>query len=274
MLLCFMNKICPVLLLFILVVGCRKDDSAFLRPDIASSGDNCLITQTTSPDGSSGSTVKYELDSIVTESVVKENGTVINAWYLTRESPKQFVFSDGGKDLSFAKTRIYLNDDGFISKEVGVIINDDGTLSDDPEEVNVFTYNDRKQLVHVDVGLMDEGKLDLTYDDKGRIERIVMHDGAGTDYWVYDKFTYLDQVKKDNFLSVALFGSLSSHFIPSLRNVYISGYEMSSPLASELNVAMQFSYKFDQGRLSEVASKVTTMGQTIETTLATTLSCK
>lgn len=270
-----MKKIFPVLLIVLAIVACRKDDSAFVNPpDEPGDGDKCLIVKTISPDGKSGGSAKYELDSIMTESVAKQNDTIISAWYLIKETPKRFIFLDGGKALTNAKTRIYLNDDGTIFQEVSLVINADGTFSEDLDEINLFTYNEKKQLVHIELGLVDEGEVDLTYDDKGRIERIVMHDGMGTDYWIYDNFTYEDQIKKDNFLAVALFGSLSSHFIPSLRNVYITGYRLSSPDAPELTTDMEFGYKFNKGKLSEITSKLSIMGQAIETRLAVTLNCK
>ncbi|HEY1025544.1 MAG TPA: hypothetical protein VGE26_10295 [Sphingobacteriaceae bacterium] len=270
-----MKNIFPALIVALILTACRKDNSAFVNPPAESgSGDGCLIVKTVSPDGTGGADVKYELDSIITESITRENGEVTSAWFLIEEDPKRFIFTEGSKGLLDARTRIYLNDDGTVSKEVGLIINADGTLSEDPEETNVFSYNDKKQLVHVDVGLVDDGMFDLSYDDKGRIERIVMHDGMGTDYWIYDNFTYADEVKNDNFLPVALFGSLSSYFIPSLRNVYITGYRMSSPLAPEQTADMEFGYNFSQGKLAEVTSKRTLMGQTIDTKLAVTLTCK
>ena len=277
-----MRNIYLCLFLGIVFGACRQDDSTFVNSNTPQeSGDNrkCNTVRLATADNSQVATLKYELDSILTEVVSIEDGEVITAWYLHIENPRQFIFMDGSKTFENAKTRIYLNEDGSIAKEIAVALNPDGqTFTEIPDEANVYTYNSKKQLVKIDIGYDDDGEESeaiFTYDEKNRIQRLVIKGPDGTDYAIYDNFSYDPHAKNDNFLTFDFMESISGRFIPSLRNVYIKSYRMQIPEAPMFNTTFMFDYKFEQDKLSEITLKVTLFGLPAEEVkLGVTLDCK
>jgi hypothetical protein len=274
----FNYKTCYLVCILLLLVSCRKDNSLYLiEPTTGTTnGGNCLIMSSLSADGSYSTEVKYDLDSVITESIVKENGIIINKWYLKIENPRQFIFLDGSKNLTDAKSRIYLNADGTLAKEILVVLNPDGrTFTEVDDEVNTFTYNEKKQVVSAIRHLgEDKGVFKFTYDTQNRIEKISVSTDDGFGILNYEKFTYESQAKNDNLLNVVLFESMSSNFLPSLRNVYIKSYTISYVGLPDLDIDTVFSYKFTSGKLSEVTETITALGFPLSWKAGVTLSCK
>lgn len=275
-----MKKIYFATLVFLIIAACREDHSDFVNPDIEQqSGDNrkCQVLKAETLDGKVSGTFKYELDSVITESINIEDGEIRDAWYLHVENARQFIFLRGSRDFQNAETRIYLNEDGSIAKEIGVILNPDGeTFTEESDQVNIFTYNSKKQLVKIDVSLegYEKGVANLTYDNKNRIQKIVFLDESGKEVLFYDNFTYEPHAKNDNLLPLDLFDSFSSYFIPSLRNVYLKGYRIYSPEYSFLNSNIKYTYQFRDGKLSDVSARINGFGFDEETLLKITLNCK
>lgn len=273
----FLQYMFCVLASFILLLpaSCRKDSSSYTVSPVTSAG-NCLIQTSSSEDGSYQSIAKYSLDSIMTESVTKLNGIILDAWYLKEENPRQFIFLSGSNNPADAISRIYLNPDGTIAKEVMVILNNDGsTFTEVDDEANIFTYNEKKQLVSVIRHFGDDkGVFTFRYDSKNRIENISIFTDDGLEVARYGNITYQTQAKNDNLLNIQLFESMSSYFIPSLRNVYIKSYTLAFPDAPFLDVDTEFSYRFENGKLSGVKTTVTAFGTPVTTDLSLTLSCK
>jgi len=267
-----MKKLLPAFLLLI-TFACRKDSSTSVPSTV--SNQKCLLLSSISPDGYTTATVKYELDSIVTE-IKTTNGNEALKWYLQIENPKQFIFMDGDKSLKNAKTRIYLNDFGSIEKEIVVTLNADGlTLTEDPDQVRLFTYNSKKQLVKVESSIGDQGVYKLTYDSKDRLNRISIQDIFDDEMFVYENFTYLDKPKNDNSFVVAFFESIAMYLIPSIRNVYITGYQINLPLFPALSTEAKYDYTFDkEGNLSAVRNRINTYGAAIDVVTPVKLRCK
>jgi len=275
-----MRKVYIATLFILSISACREDNSDFVNQNIEQqSGDNrkCQVLKAETLDGKVLGTLKYELDSVITESISIEDGEITDARYLHIENPRQFIFLRDSKDFQDAETRIYLNEDGSIAKEIGVVLNPDGeTFTEESDQVNTFTYNAKKQLVKIDLSLegYEKGVANLTYDDKNRIQKIVFLDESGKEVLFYDNFTYEPHAKDDNLLSLDLFDSFSSNFIPSLRNVYLKSYRIYSPEYSFLNSNIKYTYQFKEGKLSNVSARINAFGSDEETLLKITLSCK
>lgn len=279
-----MNKVhlrfIPLLIIFsLLVTSCRKDNSGFIIPgQQGTTSKNCQIVSYATEDKSNTANYKYELDSIITEIITTEDGLVDDAWYLKIENPKQLLVFHQNKNPESAVSRIYLNQEGSIEREVKVTLNNDGTYKEVRESINTFIYNSKKQLTKIDInmdaGEVSKGSANFTYDDQNRIKKIAFLDEFNKEVFIYDNFTYDAQIKKDNYLSLDLFESPTSYFIPSLRNVYIKGYKASFPESDLFTSVFNYSYTFSEGKLSEVNMKVQVFGVDQQVKLKVGLQCK
>ena len=266
----------------LLISGCRKDKSGFITPNVEQGyGDNrnCQVLTYGTEDQSSVATYKYQLDTVLTEVVTTEEGEVDDAWYLTIENPKQLLVFHNDKNPASAVSRMYLNQDGSIEKEVAVTLNPDGTTyTEQTGSENTFVYNDKKQLIRMDINMetedVEKGKINFTYDEKNRIKKIAISDEDGQEGLIYDNFTYDPQAKNDNFVALDLFESPASYFIPSLRNVYIKGYRIYTPVSDLFTTVYAYNYTFADGKLSGVDLKVKVLGVETEVKLGVTLKCK
>lgn len=181
-------KSIPVLIILsiLLITACRKDKSGFIVPDQQGTDNKtCLVLTYGTEDQSNLESYKYERDSILTEIITKEDGDVENAWYLTIEGPGQLLVFQDNKNPESALSRIYLNQDGSIEREVKVALNRDGaTYRELPESINTFIYNSKKQLVkmeiNMDAGEVSKGSANFTYDEKNRIKRVAFLDEFNT----------------------------------------------------------------------------------------------
>lgn len=272
-----MKKILLLALATLLFSGCRKDNSVLLNVtpnNNTGNTNNCLITNSLSTDGKISAEVKYQ-DGLPIEDITKENGVIKGEWYATIESPKQLILYSGSKIPKNAKTRIYLNDFGSLLKEVALELSPNGTFSEDTTQKRLFTYNSNKLLTKIVTSINDEYAVyDISYDAKNRLEKIVVSDGDGLVFVIYDNFIHDDHKKTDNLTVIALFDSFSALFLPSLNSTYVKSYRIFYPDFPELNILTSNEFKFSNQKLSQVKTTITTMGLSSVYTLNLTLNCK
>lgn len=269
-----MKKVCIMFSFVFAVISCRKDKTTVIDPDQLPPGGKCLVLTTALQNGLRTENT-YQLDSVPAQSITKYNGITVDEKYLILEASGQLLYTRGGKNAKDALSRIFLNADGSVAKEVAVELATDGkTLVELPAQKNVFSYNSKKQLIRVDINIVDECSLNFTYDSKGRIVKIVQADLNGDILWIYENFTYLDQAKTDNSCVLPLIESMSNLLIPSIRNFYISGYRLKSTLSDDFNVNETFSYTIKKGKLTGYTESYTAFGGPVEIKADLTLSCK
>lgn len=213
----------------VFLFSCRQDES-IIKPASGSvnGGDgyraSCLITKSTSSTGEIKN-IKYDENAIPLESISSSG----ESHYIIVEKPKQLLYFKGGKSSDEVKSRIYMTDFGSVQKEVAVHVGDDGkTIVEDKNQVDTYYYNSKKLLTKIDKAYgEDRAIIELTYDDKDRVNRIVIKDpGATMVLFEYTNFTYLDRKKNDNIYNISFIESYSSALIPCLQNVYITSYKM------------------------------------------------
>lgn len=257
--------------LIIFAASCRKDDSV---SSTSSSGAECLITKGTSANGDV-TTMKYEGD-IPIESIKTGKDQVSD--YLQIENPKQFLYYKGGKTPDKVASRIYMTDFGSVQKEVAVSMSSDGkTITEDKDEVDIYHYDSKKLLVKIEKSYgEDKGLIELTYDSKNRVNRIIIKDKSSEMiFFEYTDFKYLDRKKNDNFVNIAFINSFSVNFIPCLRNVYITSYTMKAmPGMMDITTVYKNEFKFNGNTLSRVTATVEVLGQAQSFSIDYEVSCK
>lgn len=278
-----MNKLYPLFILLTILFSCRKDKSEFVSEEHEQqSGDNrkCNVLQYGIPSENSLVTQKYVLDSVLTEIVSTSDGDVDDAWYLEMENAKQFLFYDNDKTADNVQSRLYLNEDGAIQKEIRVHWDDEGgVFKEEPEDVKTFMYNDKKQLIKIEMrleenGTTENGDIHFTYDEVNRINKVVFVEEGGKEVMIYDNFKYDYHAKNDNFLTLDLLDTPSSYFIPSLRNVYISAYREHMPELPDYTTIYKFEYSFSAGKLVGVSTIFDLDDEEIKVDLNVSLACK
>lgn len=262
-----MNRFYLVILSIITITACRKDSSSFVN-EPENPGSKCLVTELTSSDESNNAINTYSRDSILTKTEKTDDGDVLPVEYLHIENPKQFLYLHGSEMPESARTRIYLNADGNIDREIAVTLNADGqTYTEDADQVNHFIYNEKKQLIRADLNIEEESTINFSYDNKGRITRIGIEEDD-EEFCVFDGFLYDDEPKKDNLIVLDMFGSLTNQFIPSLRNAYITRYKMSFPedMGTDFPIdisgdtVFEYDYIFSKGKLTRIKTTLTWSG--------------
>ncbi|ADY52479.1 hypothetical protein Pedsa_1926 [Pseudopedobacter saltans DSM 12145] len=272
----------------IFMFSCRQDDSVMTPVGIGSgNGAHCLITKYTYSDGEIRS-IKYDENSMLIEDISSEG----ESHYLTKENPKQFLYFKGRKSSDKKMvSRIYMTDFGSVQKEVAVHIDVDGkTIIEDANQVDIYHYNDKKLLTRIEKGYGDDkGIIDLTYDNKDRLNHAVIKDPAsGFVLFEFTNFKYLDRKKEDNFCDLGFTDSYNLNLIPCLRNAYMTSYTLKTmpdlgeidlgEIGIEIGIGLDAVYtndfKFDGSKLTSIRSTLTAMGQQDSGTANVEVSCK
>lgn len=267
--------------------SCRQDDSIIVPA--GSNGEfkaSCLITKTTSSTGEVKN-IKYDENAIPLESISSSG----ESHYIIVEKPKELLYFKGGKSPDKAISRIYMTDFGSVQKEVAVYVGNDGkTIIEDKNQVDNYYYNSKKLLTKIDKGYgEDRAVIELTYDNKDRVNRIVIKDpGATMVLFEYTNFTYLDRKKNDNIFNIAFTESYSTALIPCLQNIYITSYKMKMMPDGfgeidfggidfgEINFDTDYKneYTFDGNGVTNVKTTITSLGITNSYTNKLESSCK
>lgn len=274
-----MKNIYLWLIVLAVLSACRKDNSTFLNSAAKASnqtGDKCLIVLASNLQSGLKGTTNYQLDSVFESTIYSQGG--LENQYLIKENSSTFLFALGSKELKDVKYRVYLNSFGAVQKEVNVILNaDKKTFTEVTSEANIYTYNDKKQVVKMLRGLDpdDISFFEFIYDQQNRINKIQVYDKEnGRIYFTYDNFKFSTQKKKDNLFQIGADNSVGFFFIPSLRNAYITHYETNFEGLGMPPDTYDFDFKFNNGNLSSIKFKYLVFGITVENEISYTVNCK
>lgn len=264
-----------ILSIIFFFIACRKDESAYI-------GDNnqqtCLIQETKDFSGNLISSQKYDEDFKVIEFISYYEGEIDGSQYLVKEKKGQYLFYQDGKEIENLVARIYFNEDGTLQKEVALIV-ENGNFEEDLTSVDHYIYNSKKQLIRIDSENSQETAfLSFEYDEKDRVKYISVKNLNGEEVSYYDKFTYEDRAKTDNFVSFFFSESISRHFIPSVNNVYLKSYNLvavkAGPNNGDVIVPFQFNYTFAANKLQHVITSGELFGIPFIIEENITLRCK
>jgi hypothetical protein len=265
-----------LLFLVILLCACRKDNSTFVNNanSTAANGKKCLFIESKDSVNNSTFTITYQLDSILA-SGTNLNNTSQNFYLLPEETSTKFIYTEGTKELKNAKCRLYLNRFGAVDKEVKITLNaDNKTFTESTTNLDTYTYNTKNQLVSVENNLNDEKlSIKLSYDDLNRIKEMIFKDEFG-DVVRFTNFKFLPNIKNDNYPVIAVTSSQASiSFIPSLRNVYITHYELIADGLGE-KFTFDLDYSFNNGTVSKMKLRSVIAGTSLELNKSFKYICK
>ena len=272
-----MHRVFLFSILLLIIFSCRKDDSTFTD---SGSKQKCLIEEIRDVAGDLVSKKVYNEDNVVIEEYNYDEGKIDESHYLEKEKEGQYLYYYESKEEE-PISRIYLNTDGTLNREVGIVIANDGSYEDDLNNVDSYIYNSKKQLIRLEGNgpQANGGKIEIEYDSKDRVKYISAKDKNGKEVSHYNNFTYVEnRVKNDNYVNLYFAESLSRYFLPSINNVYIKSYDIIVPEAGmnneDLVTKFKFDFDFSGGKLSHITTSGEFFGIPFVLLEKITLSCK